>query len=1754
MGNRSKLGLAVGIGAVCVLVLGWFLLFASPRVPDAGRAPASQAGANPPPAPSAAPVAQNPAPVAASPEPRPAATAQVGQADPFAALTCQPRQYNDTLALAVTFTQPLDRTADLSRFLQVRDLGVAAKAEGDEETASKAGGPVKVSPGDSSGRGNELKNSWVVGENPRVAYFPYVKPARRYSIKIAADLPAAGKTTLGAAGHCDLDTNAMVPAFYFASKGVVLPAGQNGGLPVTTVNVPEVDVQFLRVSPDQMPNFFENTLGIKPRGAAAEVSDESSDDADESSEIYYDRYGEGESNSGLKGSVGRWNLDRLKTVSTSVYQGRFLTDDKPDRRHVTFLPVEGIKELQEPGIYVAVMSQPGRFQDEMQVTYFYVSDIGLHARRYSDRIEAYAVSLKAGTALSDVKVELVDGAGKSLAQTTADGQGHVQFEGSFDNARVLRASRGKEMTVLALGEPALDLSEFDAGGYASRNNNLFVYSGRNLYRPGESFKVSVLPRDADGAPLKPSPLTATIKRADGKTVRTALWQSAAGAGNTYIEHDIELPADAQTGSWQLELRVDPGSSAPDATWKFQVEEFLPERMKLALTSTQDSISPEEDWTIDVQGDYLYGAPAAGNRLLSTFQVKRDRIALPVKWAGFIFGDAADDKVRTFGELPESELDDRGHGAITVSPALQGTHSPMKVRVSASLLESGGRPVVRSIERTVWPADTLIAVRPLFDNDVTREGAPASFELVRLNAQGELAPLAAAQLRLYREERQYYWRFDDQRGWNSGYTDSDELEESRTIALNARTPLTLPVQWGRYRLDVTDPETGEVMRYRFYAGWDAQDAEAVGNRPDRVQMKLAGTPAKPGDKVQLTFTPPHDGQALITVEGDRMLWSKWVPAKTAGTTVEIPIDASWKRHDLYVSATVFRPGSEGDRITPARALGLVYLPIDSSQRKMAVSLTAPAKIEPETDVHVRVKVDAKQGEAATVTLSAVDVGILNINQYATPDPLDFFFGKHRYAPELLDMYGKLIEKMAGTQGRLKWGGDAAMRGDSRNLPKKVKLVDLFSGPVVVGADGFADITFKVPDFNGTLRLMAVAFTADRFGSAEAEMVVAAPIVAELNTPRFVSPGDQTSIALDVTNLSGAPQTVKINLQALDPLSIADGVRTVTLKNQQRTTLRFTATPTGSYGLGLIRLTVDAQGGPKPVHIVRESVLQVQPAYAAERQVRRVRLAAGASTAPDPAWIAGYFPDSTTVSMTVSNRPPFNVKRLVQGLLDYPYGCTEQTTSAAMPWLMLDADTAKRFQMKPFSDADRARKIEEALSRLSGMRSANGSYSLWGDAGSRDIWLTSYVVGFMQDARDRGFAVPDATLARSRDWLLTQVQQSANGFGTWSKTLRDQVAAGRVANENLDVLRADHRRFAGLASAALVLARDKRAPLSTVRQLYDNYQERAASPLPLVQLAVAFKLMGDEARSKRALDAAMQRPYGLRGSRGYASDWLGDYGTAVRDYALSYALVTQYGLEHERTEALLNTLASLLSSRNYYSTQEQMAMLLAAKAAGLGSASEGWQATLNVNGKAQVWQGSADQTATIEPVDLPLTTLVNNGSQGLFVEFDISGSPTVAPAPRSDAIRLKRAWYRPDGQPWDGGALQTGDMLVVWVQADSNIRIPDGLIVDRVPAGFEVDNLNLSQSPDMQDWTIGKKRVADTLQDPHILHREFRDDRYVAAVSLGAGPVDVFYLLRVVTPGRYTVPSTVAEDMYRPELRGVGEKWGAVEVRDRVAKRR
>ncbi|MFG6449366.1 alpha-2-macroglobulin [Roseateles sp. BYS180W] len=1639
-----------------------------------------------------------------------------GSAAAFALVDCKPRMFDGAPALAVSFTQPLARDQDFARLLSASESGPDERPE----------------------QAQPLAGRWVLGDNPRVLYLPYVKPERKFRVKLDAALAARAGATLATPQQCEALSEAMPDAYYFASRGTVLPAEINGGLPVVTVNTPEVDVQFLRIRPERLSEFLDQVGGQRQ----ASGSSHAGEGDEEEGGYHYEDPGRR-----LKGSTPAYVLDELRAMADSVYIGRFSTDERPNRRNVSFLPVERIAPLQEPGIYVAVMNAPGRFGWDYQVTHFYVTDIGLHLRRHAAQLDVFATSLKQGTALSGIELTLVDAAGKALQQVKSDGQGHGVFTQKLDQARVVLARRGdKEMSVLSLRDAALDLSEFDAVGHPSRNNKLFVYAGRDLYRPGERLQVSVLGRDADGrAWAKPLPLTLNLKKPDGSNAQTLLARPHA-SGTGYYQETLNLPADAPTGRWLLQARVDPAAKQPDAQWSFQVEEFLPERLKLQLTAPEAVMLGAGELNVAVQGDYLYGAPAAGNRVLASLHTERQTNPLARQLPGFIFGDFADDNAKKRTDAGEVQLDEQGRSSLSFTPELAERRSPMLLRTSVSLLESGGRPVVRSLERSWWPAEQLLAIRPLFDRHVVQEGSLAQFELTRVDAAGRFKPAADLQLKLINEERQWYWRYDDGRGWNSGFNSHDELVEARQIKLDKRSTLALPVRWGRYRLEITDPSTRQTLRYAFYAGWGAQDADDVGNRPDRVQLKLEGAPFKPGQTARLAIKPPHDGQAVVTVEGDRVLWSERLAVKASGTTLEIPVAEDWKRHDLYITVAAFRPGNQGDKVTPARALGLVHLPLWREDRKPKVELKVPAKTKPEQVLPVLVKAPQLAGQAAMVTVSAVDVGILNITRYKTPDPQDFFFGKHRYGADLLDLYGKLIEKMEGNAARQRFGGDAGQR-DTQSLPRKVLLVDLFSGPVKLNAQGEATVPLSLPDFNGTLRVMAVVASADSYGSAEAETVVAAPLVAELSLPRFLAPGDKASIALDVSNLSGSPREVKARLEADGPLRVTAQPGAVQLADKQRQVLTFQVEATEAAGLVPLRLLVQAGD----LKLKREAALQLQPLTPLQHDIKRMRLEPGATLKLDAGLLAPYWPGSASASLSVSEQPPINLREQVKGLFGYPYGCLEQTTSAAYPLALIDDDSAKAHGLKPLAREERVKRLDLAFGRLASMQQPKGGFGLWSSSDSYEAWLSAYVTGFLQDAKEAGFAPPEALYARATDHLLEQFQRSPNLQLQPRKAEPERDSNGRVADERvLNDLRQAHQRLAEAAHAGYVLARAQKAPLAVLRTLYEQYRGNARSPLPLIHLGLALKLMGDEARAKQALDEGVRRSYGINPTTGADAwgEWLGDYGSRVRDQAMAYALLHRHAIAHERREGLLYDLVPDLEHRRYLSTQERLALLLAVRSAQGQSDAPGWRASLQTAAAApEVLAGQGVQQRELPAAKLSAgLVLKNEGKGALFVEVQAQGYTLKPPPARDDAIRIERQLFSVDGKPVSARSFVTGEMLIVRLRATAARAIKDGLIVDRIPAGFEVENLNLSQGPQAGEFSVEGTNIGEANASARIVHTEFRDDRFVAAARLDGRPLEVFYLLRAVTPGRYQVPAPFAEDMYRPELRGVGKAEADITV--------
>ncbi|WP_445206763.1 alpha-2-macroglobulin family protein [Aeromonas sp. 2692-1] len=1582
-------------------------------------------------------------PVANTPTTQPAAGQEAGA--PSSVVQANARQYRDAPALALVFSGPLAPKANWQSWLSV--------SEG----------------------GKQVQGEWILADDGRTLYFPNVQPDKSYEVSLKAGLgPSPQSWTL--------KTRPLEAGASFTASGMVLPLRDELRLPISAVNVDEVNIDFFRVDAEYLPRFL------------AEY-----------------RPGAG---------MGNWELEQITKRAKRVFSGRYALELDANRRETRLINVKE-PQLAEAGVYFAVMSPLGNYDWRKETTYFAVSDMGLSARRYRDQLEVFVSSLASADPLKDVQLSLLDEKGNRLQVQTTDPQGHRRFD-QVQGARLLLAEQGNHLAVLRLDGAALDLSTFDLGTQPWQAQQLYLFSGRDLYRPGERLDSEILLKGQDGQLLPGMAVELEVKQPDGQLLeQKRLLPDNLGAAH----YGLRLPDDAPLGRWTINLKTAAGSRFE---WPFLVEEFLPERLKLQLGKGPDGevTSLDAALTLPLQGDYLYGAPASATKAKA--EVKLSRATMPfTQWQEFTLGDVLLAEQAKDLEPLNLTLDAQGQGTFSLADELDGVRAlgPLEVAYRVSLSEPGGRAVNRSRTQYGWPAGSQWpALKADFVTDRVEGGKPLPFLLLNLDDKGH--PVAGTvKVRLINEYRDYYWHYADGEGWKYEFNSQPYLEQEQTLQLDGKgpTPLTLQLAAGWYRLEVENSQ-GHQSSLRVEIGSYAWGGGGEQARPDKIAITLDKRAYQAGDKAKVTLVAPRPGKGLLLVEdGDGLRWWQRIELKGAGGDAkdargefEIPVSPEWQRHDLHISAQIAALDSASkpagkQQGQSLRSVGLVPLTLDREARRLPLTLSAPDKAVPLT--RLEVTATSTPNSQGRVVLAAVDRGVLNISAYQPLDPFEIFFGRKRFSQDLFDNYGQVIPPQDGKLARLNYGGDRAPLKKGGALESRVEIAALWSGEVSFDESGKAVIPLDLPNFNGALALMALAWNEQQVGEAERAVKVVAPLVAEIGWPRFGARGDETRALVQLRNMSGEDQTLSLAWTLNGGLK-ANGELpgTLSLKNGEEQWLTLPLTVTGASGVASLQLAASG----KDFAISRDWTLPLRSPWPAETRQRYQMLAPGQQMSFVPAELAGLDRANLQGLLSLSGTPPWDPAAQWQALADYPYACLEQTLSRAWPYLLTTADERAAWS-KPAegkqaaSEADVQRALLQRLQRL---QLPSGGFGLWDGRSDEEQWLTAYAADYLLARKEAGDAVPEAMLNQALNRLQSYLTDSQYGE-RWSSA-------------------PEHSRLAYQAYSAYVLARVGKAPLATLRLVWEQQADHARSGLPLLYLSLALSAMGDEQNATKALSRALATERG--------DDYLGDYGSPLRDQALELSLLRQHKLAAERWPALSAKVADTLAHRQWLSTQERLALLRLARF----DPAVDWQARVASSSGIEALSGSAalQQGA---PEALAASAVTNEGKGSLYVQRTLIGYPEQAPARLSQGISVTRSWFNSDGQPFDPAKVKVGDLVVVRLNVSSESAVPDALLVEMVPAGFELENPALGNSIKLEELSIEGKPAWQSEWNDYLKHQEFRDDRYTAALDLSEGSnQQLVYLMRAVTPGRYQVPPTQVEDMYRPEIRAVGEDIHEVRI--------
>jgi uncharacterized protein YfaS (alpha-2-macroglobulin family) len=1488
----------------------------------------------------------------------------------------------------------------------------------------------------------------------------------RYSITLRAGLPSTVKETLQKSADYNIYVRDRSPFVRFSGKAYVLPRTGQRGIPIISVNTSSVKVQVHRIGDRSL---IDAVLG-----------------------------------SDFQRALSSYDRDRIsQEKGAQVWKGDMKIDSVLNADVTTAFPVDQAIGDLKPGVYVMTAEPEGTRRDDdygqLATQWFIVSDLGLTAFSGNDGVNVFINSLASTEAKSAIEVRLIARNNEVLATRTTDAAGFVRFEsglargeGGLSPAMIIADGKG-DYAFLSLKGPAFDLTDRGvAGRSVTAALDAFLYAERGVYRTGETVHLTTLLRDAKGIAVTGVPVTLVVDRPDGVEYRRTVVQDQ-GVGGRALS--FPMISSAPTGTYRVRAYTDPKGPSVGAT-SFLVEDYVPDRMEFDLASPTAKLSLTQPADVTVDGRFLYGAPASDLALEGEMKIK------PADgrpgFAGFQFGVNDDEQEikseqTTLEELPNT--DDNGKAKFQVAlDKVPETSRPLEAQITVRLVESGGRAVERNLTLPIVPTATMIGVKPLSSGRSLGEGENASFDVVVASPDGKQLAATGLRYELLRIERRYqYYRRDGR--WDYEPIKSVSRISDGRLDVPADRPgrISLPVTYGRYRLDVSsDDRSVPVTSVTFDAGFYS---DAAADTPDLLEIALDKSEYAGGDTMTVAVTARTAGKVTLNIVGDRLLATTTTDVQAGTAKIPLKVGTDWGS-GAYVVATLRRPLDEAASRMPGRAIGLQWFSVDKKSRMLSFEMPLPSLMRPNGSLRVPLRLKGlAPGEEAKITVAAVDVGILNLTSYKPPAPEDFYLGQRRLAAEIRDLYGQLLDGMQGTRGQIRTGGDTAATTLAAAPPTQPPLA-LFSGIVTVKPDGSAEVSFDIPAFAGTVRVMAVAWSKDKVGHASGDVIVRDPVVLTATLPRFLLTGDQGTIRLDLDNVEGPAGEYAISLQTDGPLNVPQKEQKIRLNGKQRLGVSLAVSAT-AVGIGNVAIRVS---GPNGFDMQRSYTLAAKPAtqVLTRRTVRPIAKNESITISSD--LFADLVPGTGGVQLSVGPSTALDVAALLKALDRYPYGCSEQTTSRALPLLYVNELASEQHLALDGTIDDR---IRGAIERLLSRQGSNGSFGLWGPGGG-DKWLDAYVTDFLTRARERNFAVPDVAFKQAIDNLRNHVAQSD--------------PTKEVSGD--------------LAYVYYVLARNGAAPLGDLRYLADTRLDALKTPIAKAQLAAALGMLGDKTRAERVYNAALQdispTPKLELGRT--------DYGSSLRDASAFVALASEGNAPRPAILKAVERIEAARTLSPYTSTQENAWMVLAARALARDTASM----ALEVAGETK--RGPLYRSFRAADFAGGPIRVTNNGDAGVQAVVSVVGAP-VTPEPAADkGFKIERLYYTLDGEPADVTKVKQNERFAVV------LKITEGqptfgriIIADYLPAGFEIDNPRLVSSGD-----TGTLSWIEDAKEPE--NSEFRDDRFTAAFSRSASDKAVFtvaYVVRAVSPGKYVLPQAYVEDMYRPDRFG-RSGVGSVEI--------
>jgi uncharacterized protein YfaS (alpha-2-macroglobulin family) len=1369
-------------------------------------------------------------------------------------------------------------------------------------------------------------------------------------------------------------------------------------------------------------------------------------------------------------------------------------------RYLANIPARNLRH----GFFVFTLQGQGSDSNHSDRRLIMVTDLGFFVKTSADGTrDIFVQSISSGEPVEGAAVAVLGLNGNPIVSAYSDSGGRVHIPSLSDYRNehaptVYTVRSGEDMSFMPYSASgrSLDYSSFDIGGIRSADDpktlRAFLFSDRGLYRPGDEVRIGMAVKSGDWTMnLGGTPLEYTVKDPRGAEISSKrISLSPEGVEEIRFSTQDWSPTGTYTASVYVirenrdrEERVFLGSQT------VKVEEFLPDTLNVSAVFAPVSegeilhqggwISPAQIKAL-VQVRNLFGSPAAGNEVKAQMNLSPGHQYFR-QYRDYRFQDPYLGKNSYQEFLGTTSTDGNGQAEFTLDLA-KFEKATYALNFYTEAFEKGsGRNVSAEVSLYVSPLPYLIGYKADGNLSYIQRDAVRQISLIAINPQAEPAPVNDITLTLM--ELRYVSMLVRQPNGVYKYQSIQKeyplSSEEITIPAGGLV-YTLPSGApGEYRLILTGPGEVEYNRLAFTVAGTTNIQRSL-NRTAELEITLNKNDFNPGETIQLMIKAPYSGSGLITIERDKVYAHRWFRSagETSTQTITVPADLEG---NAYINVQYLRSQNSPEIFTSPLSYGAVPFSISRENRTNRITLDIPGEAKPGEDFIIRYSTPRR----GKIIIYAVDEGILQLAGYRTPDPLGFFFQKRALEVRTAQILDLVLPEYSVARLLAATGGGEGYDELSRNLnpfKRRQNAPAAYWSGIVDSGPEVRELSYRPPDyFNGTLRVMAVSVSGDSLGAAEDRALIRSTFIISPNAPMMAAPGDEFELSLTVTNnLRGSGEGGMVHLTAAPSphLSLTGPAEfDLAIPEGKDQTLNIPVKAAGPLGAAEIRFT--ASGGGE--RSVLAAYLSVRPAVP-----YRVSLYSGAIKNKNAEITINrrLYEEFHTREAALSYLPTGMARGLYFYLDAFPYGCSEQLTSAAFPFLY----------PRLFRDLGLSREeAEEGVYRVIGILQArmkdDGNIGPWTSRSPADPMVTIYAAHFLTEARNNGYYVAPGIMEK----MIQALRSIASGGGNslYSFSCRSYAIYVLTLNE--------------IVTTTLI---------ESLKTDMGRNNREAETGFPGLYLAGTYAMLKKDADASALLG---------RIKRAMARDDSFFYFDELMYQALYLNMVARHFPPRLRdlSADLFLAMAEQLEGQSYTTISANFALMAVdAYLKAVPDAETGNFTVMEILGNQQRRElKPAGTTLFTTPfsAEAEKIRLENRDQLNLFYQINAAGFDRELPQREiKNGIEVYREFLNESGQVVT--SAKVGDIIQVRINVRSllNKNIYHTAIVDLLPAGLEADLESIRRAESNSSW---KPDYVDV-----------REDRIVIYGTASNQVQSFTYRTRAINSGSFTVPPLFAEAMY------------------------